>query len=503
MGCSQSSTEANNGKGASRPTSKATEDLKRAERTHTKSLSSYDKTKGGSMLFNVSSRNHQNPEDAEFTDDQHIMSPSQPDWKVGKAIKRAPDMKQTHYFKIPEKDESQHVMVACGYKSLQGKNPKPPHKPNQDSLSVFVVDQMPHLCVFSVFDGHGPYGEHASVSFVFRFARELVLGGPPVLLLFICSRIGLTTHPILSKRKKKQHFCRSRFHHSMVNSPNLEKDPVLALKDALHTMHTNFCSKDTMKSKVVRCHVVLPPHRAARGPQLTRLAHCTAPRCTQDPVVSGTTCIAVMFDGTTLHTANVGDSRAIMGTIDKDHNTQIVELSDDHKPQRPDERARLEKSSAILLTERQVRGFGDDSKVYICRKKGDDIVYGVLFTRSLGDADAHEHLGVSAEPEMHTRKLREGDRYIVLASDGVWDYMENSEVMDIVIRVSDPFKAAQEIVDVAVQRWDERDVDRRRDDITVFVIKTELVKKEANADASGAAGADEGPADDNVQANVE
>jgi serine/threonine protein phosphatase PrpC len=125
-----------------------------------------------------------------------------------------------------------------------------------------------------------------------------------------------------------------------------------------------------------------------------------------------------------------------------------------------------------LLTEREVRGFGDDSKIYICRERGGDIVYGVLFTRSLGDADAHLHLGVSALPEMGKITLTEMDRYFILASDGVWDYMTNEEVMEFAkANGHDPLKIADAIMKEASDRWDVRDQDHRRDDISVIVIK--------------------------------
>ena len=147
----------------------------------------------------------------------------------------------------------------------------------------------------------------------------------------------------------------------------------------------------------------------------------------------------------------------------------------------------MEKSSALLLTEKEVRGFGDDSKIYICREKGGDIVYGVLFTRSLGDLDAHNHLGVSAEPEMGERVLGQEDKYFVLASDGVWDYMTNEEVLEIVSSISDPLKASEKLVQVASTRWDERDADHRRDDITVIVMKTELLTKGTTNETTTAA----------------
>ena len=243
----------------------------------------------------------------------------------------------------------------------------------------------------------------------------------------------------------------------------LLSDPRQAFINAIGAVHAQFCSDETTKQGV-------------------------------DPVVSGTTCVAVLFDGKQMHIANVGDSRAIIGTIDPDKKVLKADpLTDDHKPQRPDERARLEQSSALLLTEREVRGFGDDSKIYICRERGGDIVYGVLFTRSLGDADAHIHLGVSATPEMGLRTLGDSDRYIVLASDGVWDYMTNEEVMEYCNTNKDPLKSAEAIVSDASERWATRDADNRRDDITVVVVKMDIVEPAPKIDPTPPAPENEAP----------
>jgi len=371
-----------------------------------RSLSNYNKTKGGSLIFNVSQENMMGEEKIDFVDEQNITSPAKADWKVGKAIKRAPDMKEsvTVPVLIPQTQGGGVIKAEVGYKTLQGKNPRPPHKPNQDALTIFIVDGHPNLVVFACFDGHGPFGEHAS------------------------------------------QFCRSRLHPAMLNQGQLlVDDPRQAFINAIADVHAQFCSDDTTKQGV-------------------------------DPVVSGTTCVALLFEGKNIHIANVGDSRAIIGIFDPNKKELKAEpLTDDHKPQRPDERARLEQSSALLLTEREVRGFGDDSKIYICRERGGDIVYGVLFTRSLGDADAHIHLGVSALPEMGLRVLGEADRYFILASDGVWDYMTNEEVMNYCSINSDPLKAAEAIAAEASERWAQRDADNRRDDITVVIVKTDIV----------------------------
>jgi len=66
------------------------------------------------MLFNVSQHKMLGEDvNAEFVDEQHIMSPSKPDWKVGKSIKRAPDLKEPATIPIPI-PESQGLLFFFG-----------------------------------------------------------------------------------------------------------------------------------------------------------------------------------------------------------------------------------------------------------------------------------------------------------------------------------------------------------------------------------------------------
>ena len=77
-------------------------------------------------------------------------------------------------------------------------------------------------------------------------------------------------------------------------------------------------------------------------------------------------------------TANVGDSRAILVSRHEaiTDMLRVDPLSIDHQPTRMQERQRLEASAAVLMTEKQVRGVGDDEKMYICREKDGEIIYG-------------------------------------------------------------------------------------------------------------------------------
>lgn len=45
-----------------------------------------------------------------------------------------------------------------------------------------------------------------------------------------------------------------------------------------------------------------------------------------------------------------------------------------------------------------------------CSVHAGTIRYGVLFTRSIGDADGHAYLGLTATPEMTTGNLTERDK---------------------------------------------------------------------------------------------
>ena len=48
-------------------------------------------------------------------------------------------------------------------------------------------------------------------------------------------------------------------------------------------------------------------------------------------------------------------------------------------------------------------------------------------SRSIGDLVASS-VGVSPEPEFYEYDMSEDDKFIVLASDGVWEFLSNEDV---------------------------------------------------------------------------
>ncbi len=103
-------------------------------------------------------------------------------------------------------------------------------------------------------------------------------------------------------------------------------------------------------------------------------------------------------------------------------------LSIDHKPDNPSEADVIINSGGRIDTYRDVHGNSlGPLRVWL---KNEDIP-GLAMTRSFGDGTAAK-VGVTAIPEISEIDLTTNDRYIVLASDGVWEFMKNIEVAKII-----------------------------------------------------------------------
>jgi serine/threonine protein phosphatase PrpC len=101
--------------------------------------------------------------------------------------------------------------------------------------------------------------------------------------------------------------------------------------------------------------------------------------------------------------------------------------------------------------------------------KSEDIP-GLAMSRSFGDLVAQK-VGVNAVPELSNVRLGPRDKVIVIASDGVWEFLENIDVANIVY----PFflqknaeGAAENLVRAAFKQWKKEE--SVIDDITCIVI---------------------------------
>lgn len=78
-------------------------------------------------------------------------------------------------------------------------------------------------------------------------------------------------------------------------------------------------------------------------------------------------------------------------------------------------------------------------------------------TRSFGDLIAAS-VGVIPKPEVWDRELISEDRFMILASDGIWEFISNQEAVELVARYSGDKgqhadDAVKKLVEEAVNRW--------------------------------------------------
>ena len=61
----------------------------------------------------------------------------------------------------------------------------------------------------------------------------------------------------------------------------------------------------------------------------------------------------------------------------------------------------------------------------------DDDVPGLAMSRSFGDEIAH-NVGVICVPEVGTFDLKEEDKFFVVASDGLWEFISSEECVKVI-----------------------------------------------------------------------
>ena len=180
-----------------------------------------------------------------------------------------------------------------------------------------------------------------------------------------------------------------------------------------------------------------------------------------DANFSGTTCVMTFQIGKKLITANVGDSRGIIIKGDK-----AIPLSIDQKPNDENEMKRIIKNGGEVS---QYEEDGIKSGPYRVWKKG-EMYPGIAMSRSIGDLLAST-LGVIPEPEFIETEIDKDTKFVILASDGVWEFLDNQKVKDLVMpyyKKNDPDGACKLLINESTKWWNEEDI--VVDDITVICL---------------------------------
>ena len=187
-----------------------------------------------------------------------------------------------------------------------------------------------------------------------------------------------------------------------------------------------------------------------------------------DSNMSGTTVVSLILTPNNIICVNLGDSRASLFRYENGL-YYCRNLSRDHKPCEADESQRIINSGG-----RVKKCYDQDHKRFI----GPDRVWvknkeepGLAMTRSLGDKIAH-NVGVIDEPEFKTFTYDGCERFIIIASDGLWEYVNGDQCINIVRPFyeegKDSREAALALTKEAFRKWKRKEV--AIDDITVIVI---------------------------------
>ena len=187
-----------------------------------------------------------------------------------------------------------------------------------------------------------------------------------------------------------------------------------------------------------------------------------------DSSYSGSTCVSLLFTPTRIYCINVGDSRCLLGKyIEKENKWISMNLSRDHKPSEPDEMLRIKKCGGIIESYRDNSGnFVGPERVWGPSMEAP----GLAMSRSFGDEIGHQ-VGVVVDPEVLEHFFEKEDKFIILGSDGIWEFISNEEVIDIVkdyYLENNIEGAIEHLYNEASKRWimEEEVID----DITVIII---------------------------------
>ena len=184
---------------------------------------------------------------------------------------------------------------------------------------------------------------------------------------------------------------------------------------------------------------------------------------------SGTTCVIIIQLNQKIICANAGDSRAIIvynNGKDLLKESKIFPLSHDFKPDLTNERKRIYEYGGIVR-----RAFDDidEDGPYRVYMRGEDFP-GLAMSRSIGDIDSKK-IGVIPNPQFIEYNISEETKYMIICSDGIWEFMSNKKVMEIANEYylnNDSKGLCKCLYETSVKYWNEAQC--YLDDITAIAV---------------------------------
>ena len=194
-----------------------------------------------------------------------------------------------------------------------------------------------------------------------------------------------------------------------------------------------------------------------------------------DALDSGATALVVFMSEDQLFVAGAGDTRCVLATTHAD-GLVAVPLSVDHKVDLAAEQHRLEQAGAWVRPEIREEDEYEPARLYQNqgshprdKPKGGP---GLCVSRCLGDLPAGL-CGLIPTPQVTTHSIGTEDLFMIIASDGVWEFIDNEEAVQIVKSIYDKGGSADQatrfLIAKAAMCWHHFE-DGYRDDITAIVV---------------------------------
>uniref|UniRef100_A0A1D1Y3B2 protein-serine/threonine phosphatase n=1 Tax=Anthurium amnicola TaxID=1678845 RepID=A0A1D1Y3B2_9ARAE len=153
----------------------------------------------------------------------------------------------------------------------------------------------------------------------------------------------------------------------------------------------------------------------------------------------GSCCLVGVIWRGSLYVANLGDSRAVIGCLGRSNNIIAEQLTRDH-------------NASMEEVRQELRSLHPDDSHIVVLKHGVWRVKGIIqVSRSIGDAylkrpeftidpsvprfrlsEPLRRPVLTAEPSICARVLRPQDKFVIFASDGLWEHLTNQEAAEIV-----------------------------------------------------------------------
>jgi protein phosphatase 2C family protein 2/3 len=166
-------------------------------------------------------------------------------------------------------------------------------------------------------------------------------------------------------------------------------------------------------------------------------------KSTEDPRTGCTATAAVIANGF-LFVGNAGDSRAVLG-CEEAGAVKAYRLSRDHKPDDPDEKARIEEAGGVVARGR-VQGI--HSAINMSRALGD---MEFKLPRNAGTADH-----ITWVPHLCPAiPLDRSVKFLILASDGLWNVFEDQQVVNEVHSMLSKGMSPEQVSDALTKKVSE------------------------------------------------